>query len=276
MAEASAALSEAASILTGPPAQPDPEPEAALPESDPPAPEAEPSAAEPDAAKPDPDAEPEAPDAGKPMTLKALAEKSELTVKELYAVEIPLGDDGSTVTLGEFKNRVKDLKQVDGLLARSEVDIASAEREIMVQRDALTIAHARAGLSEADLTEAANARASYVSRETALAMLAIPSWRDSAIADTERLMIATELSKSGFSPVEIDNYVDHRNLALVRRLVRLEKLVKGAGKEELKPSRPQKPAGQRKSAVKTVDKILADHKAGKLSQNAAVTALLTS
>ena len=82
------------------------------------------SAVEPEQTENAPDVAPEAQETDKPKALQDVAAAAGIDVKDLYSIDIPLGD-GESFTLGEIKDRFKDLQRADALIQQAEVDVSA-------------------------------------------------------------------------------------------------------------------------------------------------------
>ena len=108
--------------------------------------EAEPAAPEIEA-EPEAQAAPAEPTAEKVKSLKALAEAAGIDIKELYALEVGLGNGEEPITLGQMKDRAKAVTDLDA--RETEVTVKQQEFENYVLR---TQAELREAFSLAKLT----------------------------------------------------------------------------------------------------------------------------
>ncbi len=234
------------------------------------------SAVEPEQTENAPDVEPEAQETDKPKALQDVAEAAGIDVKDLYSIDIPLGD-GESFTLGEIKDRFKDLQRADALIQQAEVDKTAGENELMQKRREIAVMAQQMGRepTEAEQALAAQQWDDYISRETALSMQAMPSWSDPAVATHERGLIDQLLISYGLTDAERAGVIEHRQLKQLRDHARLLELVSNTRTQE----QPKKPAKQakgtkRRTSARTSDQIVKDNKTGKLGQMDAVIGLI--
>lgn len=262
-------LSPAAAILTGVPA-PDSDPDENLDESESLDQETDPLAVEdvPEAAS---DAE------QAPTTVKELAEKLGVRPAELYnMLKIDTGD-GESMTLSEMKDRAKDLKQSDKLLADSAEKQLSAENEILRRNRELQLVAQKIGRNptEAERAEATATFNQYAKEQKAMTLDVIGDWADPAVQRVELKLIGETLTEYGFRPSEIEAILDHRQVKLLRDYTKLRQRLKDAGASEVKVNRKQKVASKRKSAP-TKQSPTELFKAGKITKEQAILRALAN
>jgi hypothetical protein len=200
-------------------------------------------------ATPDPesgDAEAPAPEeTPPPQSLKDLAAKAGLDVKQLYAMELP-GLEG--MTLGDVKDRAKELREVDATRATVETERTGVRQERLRWMRELAAAKA-AGLhefSEQEQAQIGQLLQRHAETEAETIMAAIPDWANSATLKADFEGIAAELKPWGFTPQDVALYLEgdarwalfmHDQLARSRRLKAAEAKVKAP------PKKLQAPAG---------------------------------
>ena len=257
-------LSQAAAVLTGQPIE-TPEGESPPP-GDSPDQEVDPLAVE----------EPEAPLA-EPMTAKEMAAKLGIEPSELYSsLKVDLGD-GDSITLSEWKDRAKELRQSDKLLADSAEKQLSAENEILRRNRELQLAAQKLGRNptEAERKEATELFNQYAASEKAATLDVITDWSDAAVQRNDLKAIGETLTEYGFRPSEIEAILDHRQVKILRDFTKLRQRLKDAGKAEVKVKRTQQGAYKRKSAP-TKQSPGDLYRAGKLTKEQAVLRALAN
>lgn len=209
------------------------------------------------------------------LTVKALAEKLGIKPAELYKdLQISVGD-GEVMSLSTVKDRAQELVRADTLLAEAEENKTAAENEILRMTNELSLVAQRLGRqpTDAEKAEAQALRGNYVKEQNQLAVAAIPEWKDKAAQATELELMGATLVEYGFSPAEIQNTVDHRQVKLIRDYAALRKRLKDAKATQKADKRRQ----TSKSAKRTVEKprdLVAEVKAGKMTpQEAAIRAI---
>ena len=185
------------------------------------------------------------------LGFKDLAESAGLDVTELYAVEIPLGE-GHNFTLGDIKDRARELLGLDSSRELLTQDRVSAENEKLVARQELQTVVALLGqnLSPELVAHARSELQASVALERERTFESIPEWKDAEVATRERGAINTYLRTYGFSEAELNNVFDHRLLKLARDSQKNQAKVRAAAEtaEPIRrlPRAPGKPqtAGQ--------------------------------
>jgi len=261
-------VSEIASLLAGTPA-PDAEPETESPDAvETPDQEIDTTAAEPEQPEnqdiEDDEGEPE------PLTMKSLAEKLEIKPKDLYDVEL-----GDGLTIGQLKDRFKELEVVEQTRTDAELHKVKTENEVMQQRRALETARQELGIQVTpQQQERANQQfAEYVSTETARTMEAIPEWSEPTVLEADRQGMQAMLAEYGLSEMEMTAIVDHRQVKMLRDFHTLRQLVANAG-TEVKPKSPKKAGKRRTRQSKGSADIVAGIKSGAVNRNDGIAALL--
>jgi len=184
------------------------------------------------------------------LDLTALAESLEISVEELYQVEIPLGGEDGNFTLGEVKDQVRELRSITSQREILSQDQTSNENAKLVARQELQTVVAMLGDSiSPELLEHARAQLrSEIQRERGLIFEAIPEWQDQETAERDRTAINEFLRGYGFSDAELAQVYDHRLLKLARDSQRNQNKLRTAA-EQASPQRslPGKPGRKQNS-----------------------------
>ena len=255
--QGTARILEEAGIVTHPDGSeraetPEPHPFDGVPDAEPePEPEPEPAAAGAEG-EPEPEPEPEGEPGLDPdddatqgeMDLSALAESLEISVEDLYQVEIPLGGEDGNFTLGQIKDQMRELKSVESARELLTQDQTSSENLKLVASHELQQVVAMLGdsISPQLLEHARGQLRAEITREREATFEAIPEWRDQETATRERTEINKFLQGYGFSEAELGQVYDHRLLKLARDSQRNQSTLRTAA-EKLVPTRelPGKP-----------------------------------
>ena len=180
----------------------------------------------------------EAPPAEVLDTLEAVAEKAGVKAKDLYKVQIPMGKGEDPITLGEWKDRVQDLRSVDQVRAETEDerDNFRAERlkfqqELQVLGNALQHAQQTGKLDDDTVARAAQAYQAEVEQQNQLARAAAPE-----LAKDETVeQIDAVLEKYGAPKGVVRQGVPAWMQLALHRLSVLEGRLDAAKKSESKP-----------------------------------------
>jgi hypothetical protein len=171
-----------------------------------------------------PDAAPQTADVT-PSTLKALAEKLGVEAADLYALTIPLGGDGESMTLGQLKDLAKESKDLDVQRAVHEEAVESARVTQRRDREELELLVAMippAMLTPSMIDKARSAGEKYQTEQAALLAELVPEWRDTAAYTADRAEMLAHVEKSGWSKEDLDSLHDARLLAYFRRQAKRE------------------------------------------------------
>lgn len=227
--------------------------------------------------------EPESPEAEEtetaevPQTLsvKELAQLLERDPAELYkTLQLDIG--GDTISLGELKDRGKELASVDVLKAQATELQQETERKTLEGNRALKYAAQEMGVTiTPELQEKVQAEfEAYAAAEGQKLLEAKPGWADT---DKQRIgldRIERTMKDFGFSDVEIQNSVDHRMRLAFHQLGELQDLLKDAASREVKGKRKQAPKKARRTGKGTLERIKQGHESGKVTTTDAVLALI--
>ena len=204
------------------------------------------------------------------LTPKDLAEKLGISPKELYgALSIKLGD--SEMSLGEIKDRAKELLVSDEKLAGAEKYKLDSENELMLKNQALAQAVKATGiqLSPQMLQQAQESNEQYGREQAAATLQAIPDWQDVAVQNSDYELIRATQAKYGFSEAEGAQMRDHRIVKLLRDFSQLNKRLEDAGQSEVRKS--QNLGGKSRKRAAPQRKTAGDRfRSGELSQNSAI------
>jgi hypothetical protein len=204
----------------------------------------------PPASTPDPesaDAEAPPPPETVPLaSLKDLAAKAGLEVKQLYDMELP-GIEG--MTLGQVKDRAKELLGVDATRESVESERAGLRAERLKWTRELAAAQS-AGLhsfSEPERAEIGKLLQRHADAEAATILSAVPEWKDATTLRADFEGITERLAKKyAVSPTEVALVMEsHAWIALELKdaLDRNRRLVAAQTKVKTPPKKLQQPAG---------------------------------
>ena len=189
--------------------------------------------------------QPEAEPAEMPDTLEALATKAGLKVKDLYNVKIPMPAGEEPVTLGQFKDRLKDLTRADTIAAEAEDSKATLQAERLQFQQELGIVtqalQSGGKLSDDALRAAAENMQKYQAQQRQIAESIAPELAKPEIADG----MAKVMERYGITRPVFDQIHDAPFRLAMHRLYTLESRLESAKAKEVKA---------RQSKPKSVDK----------------------
>lgn len=127
---------------------------------------------------------------------------------------------------GEFAAQWQMFKEADSQLRQQEQQLTNAYQQISGQ----------------DARQRQQQLEAYVQNEQAKLLDVIPAWRDEGVRRKESQQIRKNLKDRGFSDAELDSFIDHRAIKLVRDQMLAEQKAKKANKVKVK--RQAKPSDQ--------------------------------
>lgn len=204
-------------------------------------------------------------------SVKDLAEKLGIRPQDVYS-KLQIDIDGEKLSLGEYKDRAKELKRYDTLMAEAEDRRSSVENDLQRARKELELAQQMPNLSPAERQEKYR---EYVDEQTRQAVESIQGWTDPGTRTQELTEITALLTDYGMSGAQIGQIVDATALRMLADFNRLRKRVKQATESTVKPVKRQQ--GQRNHAPSTktpAARAVAGYKAGKVPQMDAIAALI--
>lgn len=181
-----------------------------------------------------------------PMSLDELAAELGVSAKLLYDVKIPMGSD-EPMTLGEFKDRARELRELDVTRDEFERTRTSFERDQTIARKEITDIFAV--IPQQWYTPQVVQAAQEVARQTQLREAdaldaALPEWRDPNVRQAEWREITQEMRNYGYRDYELDGVEDHRVKLVLREFVKYKKAYESAepGAKRVRDSQKNKPS----------------------------------
>ena len=224
-----------------------------------------------DAAQSDVDAPAEIPES---YTAKQLAERLEIKPSELYKnLQIDVGND-QTLSLGEIKDRAKELVQSEALRAEALSARESGELELLQKSQALVTAQQQAGIEVSpEMMEyhAEQVRQYAATQDRIFAQLQ-PGLGDEVARTEANNDIAKVWADLGFSKPESGVIADARLRVLALRYSRLKADIDGVAGTRKRGAKDQKPRVHTKTG-NDVTQINSQLGGGKLTQRQAVDQL---
>jgi len=180
------------------------------------------------------------------LTVKALAEKLETEPGQLYdTLLIDVGGE-EPLTLGQIKDRAKELVRLDEVVASANEQRLTVENQLMQQRAALQRQARRMGYqpTEADMAEAQAETEQYLKLQEALAVEYMPEWADTGVKHEDMKGIQSIQGEYLFGEAERRLMVDARLLKVFRDYHRLRAEVNSVASKQKRQKVNQKPSSQ--------------------------------
>ena len=214
-------------------------------------------------------------DAGKPVdSLDGLQKRLRLKPEQVYAIKVPMPNGAEPLTIGELKDRVAELVdletrelQFEQRRVKQEGELLRAQQEMRELLAMLPPEHIKPELVE----KIRKRHEETMARERKLTLEHIPEWQDENRRIEEMKGIAEMLSHYGFDESVLTSIVDHRALKFVRDAYLRDKRIRDAlakvtvvPKKGQRPSakaakpaaRPNSPSGKPRAAVDQRSRIL--------------------
>ena len=205
------------------------------------------------------------------LTVKALAEKLETEPGQLYdTLLIDVGGE-EPLTLGQIKDRAKELVRLDEVVASANEQRLTVENQLMQQRAALQRQARRMGYqpTEADMAEAQAETEQYLKLQEALAVEYMPEWADTGVKHEDMKGIQSIQDEYLFGEAERRLMVDARLLKVFRDYHRLRAEVNSVASKQKRQKVNQKP----KSHTGTSSQVAKIREMAQTNQGAAITEL---
>ena len=214
--------------------------------------------------------EQDAPEAAQKLSIKDLAEKLGTEAAAVYdQVEVLPG-----ITLGQYKDRARDLQQSEELLAEARENRAKVESELLLKNQALRIAQQEAGIEiTPELIErAAKQTDQYKRLQDRIAVELMPEWAEESVRHEAEKRIDVLLDEYGYQAAEKPFMVDARLRKMFRDYARLRDEVAGVAARKVPNRKGQKPSPRTRTGgnVTNLARKVAE---GAIHQNDAVSAL---
>lgn len=176
-----------------------------------------------------------------PYTLKELADKLDVPLKALYALDIPMGE-GKSMSLGELKDLARQA-QTDGQQLRDlQQNLDDREADILTRRHQVTqILDALGGQVPPHVAQQmGELQARHIEREREALQAAIPTWSNPAAYQADKSAMIDFIGRYGFGVRDLESVTDHRFLKMIRDVAAGWKSTQ---KQQPKPG--ERPAGNR-------------------------------
>ena len=272
MADQAEMLSDVGAILTGQrPDQEQPAEQATAPDNSP-----EPSGSSAESPADSQEKPTEGQTEGQPPpveTLKKAAERAGVSMKDLYAFEVP----GTGATLGELKDKSQEFAAAEKRRTETEASLLDAENDLLRKNQALALAQQQAGVqvTEQHLAQMDQQLAEYTAHQESLLVRIAPELREPERLAAFKNDLTEYLNDYGYSPAEQQTHVDARLRKERLDHLRLKALLKDALESE-KQTKPAPTKTARRSAPDARNDAVNGFKSGKLTQDQAVLKLLNS
>jgi len=220
-----------------------------------------------------PQAEPDAPEMPQTYSVKELAERLDVRPQDVYA-GLTIDVAGEKLPIGEFKDRAKDLKRADQVLADAKDAKAEFERDYLVKSQILNQRESGKQLSEQEIKAFEDQRGAAMQLEAQKLVQARPELADPETNTKASQRVTELLADYGVAPYESEQLYDARLTLAFLRLADLEDRLTAAKESVATTKRKQKPKSIKKDGS-SAGGIVGKVKSGSMTQQEGVAALLT-
>lgn len=188
-------------------------------------------------------------DPSKPAaSIDAAAKRLKMTAEDVYAIKVPMPNGAEAVTIGDLKDRVGELVDLesrelafDQRRQKSEGELMRAQQEMRELMAAVPKEH----LTPALLDKARRRHDATMNMERERTLEFIPAWNDERKMEVDKTGMRTFMAEYGFDDTFLDTIVDHRALKFVRDMWLRDVRIKKALADVKVPVRKgQRPSGK--------------------------------
>ena len=145
------------------------------------------------------------------LAMDGLAERAGLSLEELFAVELPLGDERDPITLGTLKDRFTELARVDDSRNLLDEQRTSFENDMIRSKQELAAVVAQLPQLPPGLVQQALAAQQQTLDDEREKLRAIkPEWKDPETFRAAQDDILEAIAPYGFNRNDMDLIMDHR------------------------------------------------------------------
>jgi hypothetical protein len=171
-------------------------------------------------------------DPSKPVdSIDGLTKRHKMTAEQVYAIKVPMPNGAEPLTIGQMKDRVGELveletreAQFDQRRIKSEGELLRAQAEM---RDLMALIP-REQLSPAAVEKVRKSHEATMKRERAATLDIIPEWQDEKRRTEDLQGMVELLGDYGFDEAFITTVVDHRAMKMIRDFWRQNTRIKAA------------------------------------------------
>jgi hypothetical protein len=170
-------------------------------------------------------------DSGPVDSIDGVSKRLGLKPEEVYSIKVPMPNGAEPVTIGDLKDRVGELvdletreAQFDQRRIKSEGELLRAQTEL---RDVLSMIP-KENIPTGIVEKLRKRHDATVARERELTLEHIPSWQDQKACAADIEGINEMLADYGFDDTFITTVVDHRALKFIRDAYLRDKRIKAA------------------------------------------------
>lgn len=192
-------------------------------------------------------------------SIERLMKRHKLTPEQAYAIKVPMPNGAEALTIGELKDKISDLTdlelrqvQFDERRIKQEGELIKSQTELRGLLEVLP----KDAIKPEVLQKLRERQAETTRQQRQLTLEHIPEWRDEKKRTAEIEGIVEMLSDYGFDESFLQSVVDHRAMKFIRDNFLIRSRIRKSLEEVRDPKKLGKqPSGKsNKSASKPIDK----------------------
>lgn len=188
-------------------------------------------------------------DPSKPAaSVDAVAKRLKMSAEDVYAIKVPMPNGAEAISLGDLKDRVGEVVDLEARELAFDVRRQKSEGELMRAHNEmreLLAAVPKEHLNPQLLEKARRRHEATMNTERERTLEFIPSWNDEKKMDVDKRGMMEFLGEYGFDDSFLDTITDHRALKFVRDMwMRDAKIKKALAEVKIPLRKGQRPSGK--------------------------------
>lgn len=215
-----------------------------------------------------------------PASVDAAAKRLKLTAEDVYKIKVPMPNGAEAVTIGDLKDRVGELVDLeareltfDQRRQKSEGELMRAQQEMRELIASVPKEHLKPEL----LDKARRRHDSMMNMERERTLEFIPSWNDERKMETDKVGMRALMTEYGFDDTFLETVTDHRALKFIRDMwMRDARIKKALADVKIPLKKGQRPSSGKPAKGGTPRPIVASRRQGAPDQRGKIMQLLNS
>lgn len=196
-------------------------------------------------------------DDGPVDSIDRVSKKLGLKAEQVYAIKVPMPNGAEPLTIGDLKDRVGELvdletreAQFDQRRVKSEGELLRAQTEMREILSMIPREHVPQGIVD----KIRKRHEGTMQRERELTLEHIPEWQDEMVVAKDKAGINAMLADYGFDETFLESVIDHRAMKFIRDAYLRDKRIKDAlAKVGVPQKKGKSPSGKAAKAAKSPD-----------------------
>lgn len=174
----------------------------------------------------------DADDPSKPVdSIDRLSKRLKMDMEKVYAIKVPVNEGEEPVTIGQLKDRVKAMDDLETRETQFEERRIQSEGELLKAQTfmrGILSKIPQQHLSKELVQQVESHHRTTMQRERELTLQHIPEWKTEKNEQDDRTKINAMLSNYGFGPEFLESITDHRAIKFVRDMAIRDARIKEA------------------------------------------------